>query len=103
VARPPEPIFLARETYRRRRLIDAMRLLPVLGIGFFMVPMLDAGHRATAPGGIYVFAVWFLLIVAAAVLTRGLARGADGVSADPLEPGAPPSPGAAGGTERAEE
>lgn len=90
MARPTEPIFLARETYRRRRIIDAMRLVPVVGLGFFLLPVLAAGGWSTAGGGVYVFAVWFGLIVAAALLTRRLARGAEGVGADPLEP--PPAP-----------
>ena len=97
MARRPEPLFLARETYRRRRFIDAMRLLPVLGVVLFVVPLLGAGGgRSTALGGLYVFAVWLGLIGGAALLTRRLARGPDGVGADPLEPAPglapPPAP-----------
>lgn len=91
--RPPEPIFLARETYRRRRVIDAARLLPVLGVALFMLPLLGVGARSTGWNGIYLFLVWFGLIVAAFVLTRALSRGPDGVGADPLEPSPVPPPG----------
>ena len=81
--------FLAQSTYRRRRLIDAARMVPVVGLLFFLLPILGSGSapRATSSGGIYLFAVWFLLIVASAVLTRLLSRGDQGVGSDPREPG----------------
>lgn len=75
--RPPaQPLFLARETYRRRRLIDAIRLVPVLGAILFMVPVLSAaGHVGmTFRGGVYLFGSWLLLIVLTAVLERRLRR-----------------------------
>jgi uncharacterized membrane protein YgdD (TMEM256/DUF423 family) len=74
------PLFLARANYRRRRLMDAARLLPVLGWILFMVPLLwfaegseIAGAR-TAVGGLYIFAVWGVLILCAACLSRPLRR-----------------------------
>ena len=87
MAAPREPIYLGRETYRRRRLIDAVRLLPVAGALFFLGPILGsgAGPRSTALGGLYVFAVWFGLIILAAVLGRWLAAAPTGVGSDPLE------------------
>lgn len=62
-------LFLERETYRMRRLLDAGRVLPVLGIALWLVPLLWLG----APGDgvpmsvalIYVFGVWALLILCA--------------------------------------
>ncbi|WP_102107148.1 hypothetical protein [Oceaniglobus roseus] len=111
MAPPREPVFLERQTYRRRRLMDAARVLPVLGAVLFMVPMLwfaglDArsGPAETAPmdggaavtagaperpgtanGGLYVFGVWTLLILAAAAMARPLSR-----SEGPVErPGGP--------------
>lgn len=75
--RPPaRPLFLARDTYRRRRLIDAIRLVPVLGAILFMVPVLSAaGHVGmTFRGGVYLFGSWLLLIVLTAVLERRLRR-----------------------------
>lgn len=81
--------FLARSTYRRRRLIDAARMVPVVGLLFFLLPILGAGSatRATASGGIYLFAIWLGLIAITAVLTRLLSRGDQGVGTDPREPG----------------
>lgn len=71
-----EPLFLARQSYRRRRLEDAARLLPILGVFLFLLPLLatDAG---TAGQGIYLFAAWFGLIVATAMIARGLNRWPD--------------------------
>ncbi len=79
--RPPaQPLFLARRSYRRRRLIDAIRLVPVLGAVLFMLPVLgSAGHvGATFGGGLYLFASWAFLIVLTAVLARRLARAGPG-------------------------
>lgn len=78
----PELPFLERQTYRRRRLMDAARLLPVLGAVLLALPLLWAGPdgdmpesaASTARGGIYVFAVWTGLIVCAVLIGRPLAR-----------------------------
>jgi len=80
--------FLGRETYRRRRLIDGMRLLPVAGGLLFLLPLLGSGgaQRSTALGGLYLFLAWFGIILVAAVLVRALARAPGGVGSDPLEP-----------------
>ncbi|MEM1273766.1 MAG: hypothetical protein AAGF88_08115 [Pseudomonadota bacterium] len=67
--------FLERKTYRRARLEDAARLLPVLGLFLLLSP---TAIRSTGGGSglwlIYFMGVWLLLIVAAAVLSRALAR-----------------------------
>lgn len=88
MAGPHEPVFLARQTYRRRRLIDAMRFVPVLGLVLFMAPLLGGGAlvRSTATGGAYVFVAWFGLITLAAGLVRLLARAPGGIASDPLDP-----------------
>ncbi|WP_417806833.1 hypothetical protein [Thioclava sp.] len=71
-----QPLFLARRSYRRRRLMDAARLLPVLGMVLFALPGL--WHPAETPtpdtgrGGLYLFAVWIGLIFAAFLIARGL-------------------------------
>lgn len=82
-----EPIFLGRETYRRRRLIDALRLLPFAGTVLFFAPLLGDGSRSTAATGGYVFAAWLGLILLARGLVRVLSRAPGGVGADPLEQG----------------
>lgn len=76
---PRPPAFLVRSSYRRRRVIDAARLLPVVGLFLFMLPILwhpaESPEPDTARGGLYLFAAWFGLIVAAFALSRVLSRG----------------------------
>ena len=89
---PRPPLFLARQTYRRRRMMDASRLLPVLGFFLFALPILwhpaDTAEPDTAKSAIYVFVVWLGLIVMAFLLARGLAPAIDEAAED----------GSAGGT-----
>ena len=72
----PPPLFLARRAYRRRRMMDAARLLPLAGCVLMMLPAL--WHPATTPepdtarGTVYLFGIWALLILAALALSKGL-------------------------------
>lgn len=69
------PVFLARRTYRRRRLADGARLLPVLGGILFCVPLLwKGGERAlgTAETMFYVFGLWAVLVISSGVISRHL-------------------------------
>lgn len=83
------PVFFERRTYRRRRLMDAARLLPVMGALLFAVPLLwpragEAGALATSDAIRYIFIVWALLILGNlwfGRLTRGWS--AAGQSAEP--------------------
>ncbi|MCC5983470.1 MAG: hypothetical protein JJU42_03795 [Rhodobacteraceae bacterium] len=81
---PQEPLFVARETFRRRRLMDAARLLPVLGLFLVLLPMMWPAPEGEAPRaareGVYLFLVWFGLIIAAAVLARRLSAVLNGES-----------------------
>ena len=71
------PLFLGRAGYRRRRLSDAARLLPLFGAFLVLLPILwepaASDQRNTVPDGIYLFAVWLGLIGGAAVLAPRLA------------------------------
>jgi len=87
-----KPLFLARQTYRRRRLADAARLYPFLAAFLFLLPVLwgpgagERGGRATAGDGIYLMIAWAALILGAVLLSRALRRigqetpGADGTT-----------------------
>jgi hypothetical protein len=79
--RPRPPLFLPRPGYRRRRLIDAARLLPVFGGLLLLMPILwapaETAASDTAPDGIYLFVVWAALVGVAAWLAPGLADAAD--------------------------
>jgi len=80
-----EAIIAEKRSYRRRRLVDAARLLPVFGVAFFSIPMLWSGTaEGTADGGaaeavtsttsamLYIFGIWALLVAASAVISRYL-------------------------------
>ncbi|MDE3122435.1 MAG: hypothetical protein KGK00_11725 [Paracoccaceae bacterium] len=90
------PLFLGRQTYRLRRVMDAARLLPILGFFLFLLPILW-GHgasvaRSTATDALYLFIAWPLLILAAFVIARVLAPV---VSAEEAEERDDPDGGAA--------
>ncbi|MEY4697781.1 MAG: hypothetical protein RIT14_2209 [Pseudomonadota bacterium] len=79
--RPRAPLFLKRQSYRRRRLRDAARMLPVLGAFLFLLPILwspgTTEKNDTAPDGVYLFLVWIGLVLLAAALAPGLSAGAE--------------------------
>ena len=75
----PTSEFLERRSYRRRRLMDAVRLLPIVGLMLLMLPLFwpsvpDDGTTAIAMSTavVYVFFVWLVLICAAFALWRVL-------------------------------
>jgi len=75
--RPPRtPEFLARRTYRLRRLMDAARLLPAIGFLLLLLPLLRPGPEGAAPPtageGVYLFMVWGVLVLAAFVMSLWL-------------------------------
>ena len=78
---PRRPVFLARSPYRRRRLRDAARLLPVLGAVLLILPALwsppGQGLRRMSSDVGYFFLSWLALIAIAAAFSRGLARPGD--------------------------
>jgi len=80
-----EPLFLERQSYRRRRMMDLARLLPVLGLFAFMLPLLGGpeGISRTAANLVYFFLAWFALIVMAWALARRLCR--EGLGGEPDE------------------
>ncbi|MEO0654922.1 MAG: hypothetical protein AAFY77_08640 [Pseudomonadota bacterium] len=74
---PREPVFLERETYRVRRLMDAARFLPFLATFLFVIPLVFGPESGTAVSTIYLFVGWFALILIAFGISRRLARGID--------------------------
>ena len=73
---PPEgPIFLERAAYRRRRLQDAARLLPMATIILLLMPVwLMPSALSGALGMVGLFAVWLLIVIASGLLHRRLGR-----------------------------
>lgn len=72
MSRPPEPVFLERQSYRRRRLSDAARLMPVVGLVLLILPLLWADRATTSGGILYIFSVWAILIGATRLISRRL-------------------------------
>ncbi|MFN4099982.1 MAG: DUF6611 family protein [Pararhodobacter sp.] len=72
--RPRPPLFLERETYRRRRLMDAARILPVAGFVLILLPVLwtQGGSASTAREALYLFGLWLALVIAAALMSGPL-------------------------------
>lgn len=87
------PLFLEHRNYRRRRMLDAVRLLPFVGVILFLAPALMPRVTEMSLSGrvIYLFVAWSGLILAIALTTRTIT----GAEAEPRSPGAP---GGAGGT-----
>jgi hypothetical protein len=80
------PVFLERRSYRQRRLMDFARLLPLLGIVLWLVPLLwpqadlasdpvrdpaTTGAMSMSAAILYIFGVWVVL-VAGALFVAGL-------------------------------
>ena len=62
---PEQRLFLERRSYRMRRMMDAIRLLPVLGLCLWLVPVLwprsaDGADAAisTSTALMYIFSIW---------------------------------------------
>ncbi|MEP5730979.1 MAG: hypothetical protein ABJL67_16605 [Sulfitobacter sp.] len=82
------PVFLERQSYRLRRMLDAIRLLPFLGILLWMVPLMwplpeggVEGSTGAMPMSValqYLFGVWIGLVLLGWLLWR---RTADKLSA----------------------
>ena len=74
---PTKGIFLETAVYRRKRLIDAARMLPFFGVFLFIMPaVFIVGSAPTASRWVYLFVAWIGLIIAAALIARAL-RGSE--------------------------
>ena len=67
-------LFVQQRTYRRRRLADAARMLPILGFILFMLPLLWVGSGQATPASVivYLFIAWAALTGIAGVISRHL-------------------------------
>ena len=78
-----QPLFLERRGYRMRRLMDVVRVLPIIGLGFWLVPLMwpqpadPAEGIATSDTLRYIFGIWSVLIVVAFLLWRSTREFAD--------------------------
>lgn len=69
---PKQAIFLAKETYRKRRMRDLARAVPLFGTVLLMIPLLWAQPASTSGAVVYVFCVWIFLILLAGVISRAV-------------------------------
>jgi hypothetical membrane protein len=67
-----EYVYLERRRYRTRRVIEALKVLPVLGLVLIGVPLLWTEGVKTSEAMIYFFSVWMVLVLAAIWLARRL-------------------------------
>ena len=65
-------MFFGRDTYRRRRAMDAAKLAPFVGVFLFIVPVLWSAGTSTTAALVFVFSVWCVLIALAAFLSTWL-------------------------------
>ncbi|MFP7672530.1 hypothetical protein ACG74X_04140 [Marivita sp. S0852] len=76
------PVFHETKTYRRRRIMDAARMAPLLALLLWGIPLLwpQTGDDRVSSGSalIYIFSVWAGVIFVTWVLSRVL-----GTSIDP--------------------
>lgn len=74
---PPEQeaIIAEKRSYRRRRMADAARMLPVFGVAFWAIPLLWSGAQdrtSTTSAMLYIFGIWALLAATSAAISRYL-------------------------------
>lgn len=94
MARRRTPLFVERETYRRRRLIDAARILPVAGLVALLLPVLwsQSGQTSTANEALYLFGLWFAMILAARLMARPLREEVEREAGPAPDPARTPPP-----------
>ena len=87
--------FLQRRSYRQRRVADAARMLPIAGLILMLLPLLFTGGEAgetepvrTSQIGLYIFALWVVLMATAFGLSRGLQEPKDRADDTLLDAGA---------------
>lgn len=71
------PLFVAKRSYRLRRLRDGARMLPFLGAFLFVLPLLwvpTGQSRDLARDAVYLFLAWGALIGLTAFLAGRLAK-----------------------------
>lgn len=94
---PNRTVFLERQTYRRRRLMDGARLLPIAGVLLWALPLLwghgEPGSQdaaITTSGAMrYIFGIWLLLVALSLWLSRRLKETAATAPTGTTAPAAP--------------
>ncbi|MCO4847987.1 MAG: hypothetical protein KC448_08455 [Yoonia sp.] len=69
---PKPAAFVAKGTYRRRRMRDLARAVPVIGVVLLAIPLLWSDAALNSGAIVYIFVVWVLLILLAAAISRAV-------------------------------
>lgn len=70
---PRKPsVFLERRAYHKRRMRDLARAVPIFGVVLWGMPLLWREDARNSDAVVYVFAVWFLLIALAALISKAV-------------------------------
>ena len=69
--KPTQSVFLERRGYRLRRVMDAARLLPLIGLVVMLLPVF-MGVGSSRNLAVFIFVVWVVLICLAGILGRVL-------------------------------
>ncbi|MFT5649614.1 MAG: hypothetical protein ACJAXK_002133 [Yoonia sp.] len=67
---PKHGAFVAKDTYRKRRMRDLARAVPVIGVVLLGIPLLWSDAALNSSAIVYIFVVWVLLILLAAAISR---------------------------------
>ncbi len=89
---PETRLFLERRSYRRRRMMDAVRILPLLcALLWLIVPIMwpngaQEGNQTDLSTALwYLFVTWVLAILATLALWRGVRNHQEAVDGAPSE------------------
>ena len=78
MSKRPEVVFLQRNLYRQNRLLDWIRVVPVIGLFLWLLPILWGREGADATRSssaiVYVFLVWIALIFITFISARLLKK-----------------------------
>lgn len=68
-------LFLGRSSFRRRRLRDAARMVPIAAGVLMLLPLLKDGDPEASTAGmlLYIFGLWIALVMLSALLAGVLA------------------------------
>lgn len=83
--RPQTPVFLQKASYRQRRVRDAARLVPLLGLVLLIMPLTWLSDRTNASALVYIFGAWLALLMLSALLSSLIRSDAPPADQDPSE------------------
>ena len=73
-------LFVEPRNYRARRMVDGLRILPIVGIFLIAMPLFWGGSKTSIKSSdvmLFVFAVWAILIVINCIMTRRIGKERD--------------------------